>query len=298
MFLLFDIIAYYRSVNTLLKNQNELRSIYNTVAKLDAIISVASYLDDISIYSNPSFNRSGAIGFQDLYHPLIQNAVSNSANNLMGSILITGSNMSGKTTFIKTLGINFILSQTLYFSLAREFNIPRFIVKSAIRRNEDFDEGKSYFFVELEALNKFIKLSEERNKYLFLIDEIFRGTNTIERLASSTAVLKYLDMHNKVYVTTHDIELQDLLEDNFRMFHFSEQVESGKFFFNYKINEGPCSSGNAIKLLEILEYPPSIITEANLIVKELLKGSSSNKVKKTTSTSTRPPDTLMWFDSL
>lgn len=279
MFLLFDIIAYYRSVNTLLKNQNEIRAVFECVANLDAVISVASYLDEIPFYSNPAFNKSGVIGFQDLYHPLIQDVVPNTVDNLMDSVLITGSNMSGKTTFIKTVGINFILSQTLYFSLAKEFNIPKFIVKSAIRRNEDLDEGKSYFFVEIEALNNFIKLSEEKNKYLFLIDEIFRGTNTIERLASSTAVLKYLDMNNKVYVTTHDIELQDLLENNFKMFHFSEQVEDGKFFFNYKIKEGPCSSGNAIKLLEIMEYPKSIITEANAIVKELLlNGSYVNKI--------------------
>jgi len=123
-------------------------------------------------------------------------------------------------------------------------------------------------------------LSEGQNKYLFLIDEIFRGTNTIERLASSTAVLKYLDTNNKVFVTTHDIELQDLLDNNFKIFHFSEQVENGKFFFNYKIKEGPCSSGNAIKLLDIMKYPESITKEANSIVKELLLNSSLvNKIK-------------------
>lgn len=280
MFLLFDIIAYYRSVNTLLKNQNEIRAVFESVANLDAAISVASFLDEVPYYANPKFNDSDIITFQDLYHPLIQDAVPNTVDNLKNSVLITGSNMSGKTTFIKTVGINFIFSQTLYFSLAKEFNIPKFVVKSAIRRNENLGEGKSYFFIEIEALNNFIKLSEEKYKYLFLIDEIFRGTNTIERLASSTAVLKYLDMKNKVFVTTHDIELQDLLENNFKMFHFSEQVEGGKFFFNYKIKEGPCSSGNAIKLLEILEYPESIITEANAIVKELLlNGSYVMKVK-------------------
>jgi len=274
MFLLFDIIAYYRSVNILLKNQNDIRSVFESVANLDSSISVASYLSETPFYSTPKFNNSDVVSFQNLYHPLIQDAVPNTLDNISESVLITGSNMAGKTTFIKTVGINFILAQSLYFSLSQNFNIPKFIVKSAIKRNEDLEEGKSYFFVEIEELNNFIKLSEGQNKYLFLIDEIFRGTNTIERLASSTAVLKYLDTNNKAFVTTHDIELQDLLDNNFKMFHFSEQVENGKFFFNYKIKEGPCSSGNAIKLLDIMKYPESITKEANSIVKELLLNSS------------------------
>lgn len=270
MFLLFDIITYYRSVNILVKNRADIRSTFENVADLDSAISIASYLEEIPFYSTPTFNNSGIISFQDLFHPLIKNAVPNSVENIKGSVLITGSNMSGKTTFMKTVGINIILSQTIYFGLANEIIIPKLIVKSSIRRNDNLEEGQSYFFTEIESLNNFIKLSEEKNNYLFLIDEIFRGTNTIERLSSSTAVLKYLDMNNKVFVTTHDIELQDLLEQNFKMFHFSEQVENNKFFFNYKIKEGPCSSGNAIKLLEIMNYPDSVIKEANSIVKKLL----------------------------
>lgn len=270
MFLLFDIIAYYRSVNTLLKNQTDILKVFESVASLDFSISIASYLEELPFYSNPTFTDSEAISFQNLCHPLIQDAVSNTLENICNSVLITGSNMSGKTTFIKTVGINFILSQTLYFSLSKVITLPRFVVKSAIRRNENLEEGKSYFFVEIELINDFIKLSKERNKYLFLIDEIFRGTNTIERLAASTAVLKFLDSNNIVFVTTHDLELQDLLENNFKMFHFSEQVEDNKYYFNYKIQEGSCSSGNAIKLLEIMEYPESITQEANQIAQKLL----------------------------
>ncbi len=274
MFMLFDIISYYRSVDTLLKNQNEIRRVFESVASLDASISVASYLSELKYFTNPKFNSSGEIDFDDLCHPLIDNVVPNSIHGINSSVLITGSNMSGKTTFIKTVGINFILAQTLYFSLTKSFNIPAYFVKTSIRRNEDLEGGKSYFFVEIEELKKFIEMSVEKNRYLFLIDEIFRGTNTIERLASSTAVLKYLSNGNRVFVTTHDIELQELLENSLMMFHFSEQVEGDRFFFNYKIKKGPCSSGNAIKLLEIMKYPDIITKEANAIVKELLLNSS------------------------
>lgn len=269
MFLLFDLIAYYRSVNILQKHQDEIRTIYEVIGNLDTAISIASYQTEIKYYCIPTFNN-GSFKIDEVYHPLLEDAVSNSIEELQSSALITGSNMSGKTTFIKTVGINFILSQTLYFSLAQEFRIPKLKVKSSIRRNEELEKGKSYFFVEIELLNSFIKLSKSSNQYLFLIDEIFRGTNTLERLATSTAVLKYLDIQNRVFCTTHDIELQELLEKNYKMFHFSEQVDDDKFYFNYRIKEGPCSSGNAIKLLDLMDYPKSIIIESNKIADELL----------------------------
>lgn len=183
----------YRLLHKYESDENILKQRFGTVSYLKGNKELR---EKIPFYSNPTFNDSDAISFQNLYHPLLQVAVPNTVESIMNSVLITGSNMSGKTTFIKTVGINFILSQSLFFRLSKEIFPPKLIIKSAIRRNEDLEEGKSYFFVEIETLNNFIKLSEKKNKYLFLIDEIFRGTNTIERLASSTAVLKYLDMNN------------------------------------------------------------------------------------------------------
>jgi DNA mismatch repair ATPase MutS len=269
MFFLFDLIAYYRSVDILLKSRGDIRAVFDACGTVDASIAFASYLEEVPYSSTPIFHDAQTIHFKDLYHPLIKDAVSNTVENLSGSVLITGSNMSGKTTFIKTVGISVMLSQSLHASFAKELRIPRLMVKSAIRRNESLEEGKSYFFAEIEALLEFMRLSEKKHHYLFLIDEIFRGTNTIERLASSTAVLKHLNANNTVFVTTHDIELQELLEQSFRMFHFSEQVEDGRFFFDYTIREGPCSSGNAIKLLEIMDYPASVTAEAAALAKVL-----------------------------
>ncbi len=262
MFFLFDIIAYYRSVNTLMKHREDIHEVFECVAELDTLISAASFLKNRPDHCAPRFTADNWINIGEMYHPMIEEAVPNSLNNLEFSMLITGSNMSGKTTFIKTLGVNFILARTFGFALAEKFEIPPLEVKSSIRRNEDLEEGKSYFFVEIEALKEFMILSERKGKYLFLIDEIFRGTNTVERLASSTAVLKYLDRNNFIFVTTHDIELQELLKGRFEMFHFSEQVEDEKFFFNYNIQPGPCRSGNAIKLLEIMDYPEEVTKEA------------------------------------
>ena len=265
MFMLFDIIAYYRSVNVLMKHQDEIHDLFKAIGSLDASISTASYLEEVKNYGSPEFNNDDKISFEELYHPLLKNPVSNSLQNIKQSLLITGSNMSGKTTFIKTLGVNFILARTLYFCLATSISIPKLVVKTSIRRNEELEEGKSYFYIEIEAIKNFIDISDGNNKYVFLIDEIFRGTNTIERVASSTAVLKYIDNDNFVFVTTHDIELQEMLQNNFLMYHFSEQIKDEEFYFDYKIKSGACSSGNAIKLLELMNYPKSITNEAHII---------------------------------
>jgi DNA mismatch repair ATPase MutS len=269
LFFLYDLIAYYKSVNILNKYQKEIRGIYESLASLDTYISIASYVEEHNTITTPVFNDCGKIGFDNISHPLLENAVPNTIADLSRSVLITGSNMSGKTTFIKTVGINIILAQTLYFCHADKFETHQFKVKSAIKREENLKESKSYFFVEIEELQSFIKLAQRNKNYLFLIDEIFRGTNTIERLAISTSVLEFLNQHGKVLVTTHDIELQDLLEDSYAMYHFGDQVNDGKYYFNYKIQKGPCLSGNAIKLLEIKGYPKSITEKAKILANEL-----------------------------
>lgn len=266
---LYDLVAFLRSLKYLESQKSIIQDTFESIAELDAAISVASFLDEVPSFAVPEFRDNREITLLDVYHPLIPNAVDNSISGIRKSVLITGSNMAGKTTFIKTVGINFILAQTLNICLAKKAVIPRLIVKSAIRREDNLEESKSYYFVEIERLLSFIELSNNGLKYLFLIDEIFRGTNTVERLSSSTAVLRYLNKENFSFVTTHDIELQELLGNTYRIFHFSEQVADHKFYFDYKIKEGTTFSGNAIKLLELKGYPAEIIKDAGS-VKDIL----------------------------
>ncbi|MCP5062030.1 MAG: hypothetical protein GY936_06145 [Ignavibacteriae bacterium] len=270
IYFLYDLKIFSTSVRLLRKHQKEIQQIFENVAQLDMAISLASYLSNQSVYCNPNFINNNSISFADVYHPLIPNAIPNNLDELEKSALITGSNMAGKTTFIKTVGVNFILAQTYNFCLSKSASIPKLIVKSAINRSEKLESDKSYFLVEVEELQNFIELSKTNSKYLFLIDEIFRGTNTVERLASSTAVLEYLNKNNFVFVTTHDIELQELLNHKYEMFHFSEQVEENNFYYDYKIQDGPTSSGNAIKLLEMKGYPEDITTKAKKLAEKFV----------------------------
>ncbi len=276
MVLLYDLLSYLRSIGYIKAKKEIIQQTFEIVAELDVAIAIASYLEEIPYHCVPNFIETNELTFKEIYHPLIKDAVPNTVKGINQSVLITGSNMAGKTTFIKTVGINFILAQTLNICLAKEAFFPMLTVKSAIKREDDIEQSKSYYYVEVERLLEFIELSKDKSEYLFLIDEIFRGTNTVERLSSSTAVLSYLSKSNFVFVTTHDIELQSLLNNTFKIFHFSEQVTNNHFYFDYKIKEGTTFSGNAIKLLELKGYPASVVSNANSVKEILLKKQSKN----------------------
>ena len=107
---------------------------------------------------------------------------------------------------------------------------------------------------------------------LFLLDEIFKGTNTIERISAGKAVLSYLNSgSNIVFVSTHDIELADMLIDTYELYHFSEQVDNKTVDFDFKLKNGKLQNRNAIRILEINDYPKEIITEAIELSEELDK---------------------------
>jgi DNA mismatch repair ATPase MutS len=131
---------------------------------------------------------------------------------------------------------------------------------------------KSYYFEEVLTIKEMIEKSQTKESNLFLLDEIFKGTNTIERISAGMAVLSYLNnKSNIVFVSTHDIELAELLKDNYNLYHFSEQVEDKTVDFDFKLKEGKLTNRNAIKILEINDYPEEIITKAIELSKELDK---------------------------
>jgi hypothetical protein len=268
-FFLFDIIVFLRSLSALKQDQATLVLVLEGIGSLDATISAASYLESLPTATRPRIVDTRELSVTGIYHPLIPNFVSNSVSLVGRSALVAGPNMAGKTAFIKTIGINLILSQTLGICLAESAVLPRADVYSAIKREDSLQEGKSYFFTEIDQILNFIRLSEKEALCLFLIDEPFRGTNTIERIASSAAVLRYLARNQTVMASTHDGELQALIGDSFDMLNFSDQVTGGSYGFDYRLRQGPARSRNAIKLLQLRGYPSSVIEEAELLANRL-----------------------------
>jgi hypothetical protein len=255
--------------------RKEIENIFLFVGQIDSFISIASLRKGLDHYCIPKITEEQkTIVAKDVYHPLIDSCVKNSIDVDKKSILLTGSNMSGKTSFIRTIGINVITGLTLNTCFAVQFSTPRLKIFSAIRISDDLMNNKSYYFEEVLTIKEMIDNSGNGNSNLFLLDELFKGTNTVERISAGKAVLSALaKADNIVFVSTHDIELTDLLKDEYDLYHFSEIVNSKTVDFDYKLKEGNLKNRNAIRILQINDYPDPIIKEA-MQLSEKLDGST------------------------
>jgi len=253
--------------------RKEIENVFVFVGQIDALISIASLRNGLQNYCIPEIsNTKKQIIATEAYHPLIPECVKNSITVRGKSILLTGSNMSGKTSFIRTIGINSVTALTLNTCFADRFALSRLKVFSAIRISDDLMNDKSYYFEEVLTIKEMIDQSAEAKSNLFLLDEIFKGTNTIERISAGKAVLSALTKtDNIVFVSTHDIELADLLKDEYELYHFSEKVDHKTVDFDYKLKDGKLKKRNAIRILQINDYPEAIIEEAIAISKDLDK---------------------------
>ena len=258
--------------------RKEIEDVFLFVGEIDSIISVASLRKGLNSFCIPKIiDEQKKLSAQETYHPLIENCVKNNLKVNEKSILLTGSNMSGKTSFIRTIAINVITGLTINTCFADHFSMPRLRVFSAIRISDDLMNDRSYYFEEVMTIKEMINKSKDGNINLFLLDEIFKGTNTVERISAGKAVLSSLNEDNNiVFVSTHDIELADLLKDEYDLYHFSEIVDHKTVDFDYTLKEGKLKNRNAIRILQINDYPESIIKEAIEISEELDKITVAN----------------------
>ncbi len=263
------------------KKRKEIEDVFCFVGEIDLLLSISSLRYGLDKYCLPAINSSN-ISAEQIYHPLILDCVPNSIDVSEKSILLTGSNMSGKTTFIRTIGINLFTGLTINTCFAKSITIPRIKIFSAIRISDDLMNDKSYYFEEVLTIKNMVQKSLTGTPNLFLLDEIFKGTNTIERISAGKAVLSTLAKNNNiVFVSTHDIELTDMLTEEFELYHFSEIVNENNVDFDYKLKEGKLKNRNAIRILQINEYPENVITEAIEISKLLDKNKVANtKIKE------------------
>ncbi len=253
--------------------RKEMDEVFSFVGKIDVLISVASLRKGVSNYCIPQITQhSKTLQANNVFHPLLPDCVGNDIDINQKSVLLTGSNMSGKTTFIRTVGINVLTGLTINTCFADRFIMPRMRLFSAIRISDDLLNDKSYYFEEVVTIKEMLDTSKSEKPNLFLLDEIFKGTNTIERISAGKAVLSSLsEGQNIVLVSTHDIELADLLKNEYDLYHFSESVDQNTVDFDYRIKDGKLKTRNAIRILEINNYPENIIREANVISNELDK---------------------------
>lgn len=261
-----DILTYNKTLRIAKDKTKEIMLLIDNIGELDAVISIASFRELLPLWCRPEFTdpEQGHISMQaeDLYHPLIREAVANSIH-ADSAILVTGSNASGKSTFLKNVAINSILAQTVLTCPCYSYQAPFLKVMTSMALRDDLSGGESYFIVEIRSLKRILDESKKEEPMLCIIDEVLRGTNTIERIAASSRILSALNQNWVLpFAATHDIELSYILDAQYRNLHFEEEVCEHEVLFNYLLKEGRAVSRNAIKLLSMLEYDPEIVREA------------------------------------
>ena len=275
MFLLDASGAYLGSAELRARTPALLR-VTAAIGDVDAAISVASLRASRRDWTRPEFRPEGPALFRDVRHPLVPDAVPNTILLDPGrGALITGSNMSGKSTFLRTIGVTTVMAQTLNTCLAGEYTAPVFRVRSCIGRSDDLRAGRSYYTDEVEALLGLVAAGAAAAPHLFLLDELFRGTNAVERIAAGQAVLRELiggadrPTAHVALAATHDGELVDLLADTYTSYYFGDAAKAGGLVFDHRLQPGRATARNAIALLRLHGAPATLIERALACAAEL-----------------------------
>ena len=287
-----DLIKFNRMLKIYDKYVDELNELYEVVGYLDALCAAASFrallgeggycVPELLAESVPEGVLRGRDGSEEteesgfsgkvwtplyeaegLYHPLLDAPVENSIRTNR-SVLLTGSNASGKSTFLKAVAMSALLAQTVHTVPAKSYRASYFQILSSMALRDNMQGNESYFIVEIKSLKRIYEAAKAPVCTLCFVDEVLRGTNTVERIAASREVLAGLANSGRTicFAATHDIELTYLLEQSCENYHFEETVTDDKVEFDYLLQEGRATSRNAIKLLRMLGYPEEIIDRA------------------------------------
>lgn len=266
---LIDIRNYNKAIGMILKNTDEFHALYKSIGEIDMAICVLSFRKSLPFYCLPVFHNENSIYFEDFYHPLLSAPVPNSGN-INNDSIITGSNASGKSTFIKALAVNSILSQTIHTCAAKKYKLRFSFIITSMAVRDNISEGDSYFIKEIKSLKRILDKVQDTTCTCF-VDEILKGTNTIERIAASAAVLKYLNDIDCLCITaSHDIELTHILNNKYDNYHFREYITDDGIHFDYKLKQGPSQTRNAIKLLHYINFDSQIVETAETLVEKFI----------------------------
>ena len=272
-----DLIKFNNAIQEMKDQLPFIKELYETLGRLEAAMAVASFRKSLSYYVTPEFVRRKTVSTEEIYHPLIVSPVTNSLREDR-SVLITGSNASGKSTFLKTIAINLILAQSIHTCTAKSFASCFGKVYSSMALRDNLLGNESYFIVEIKSIKRIVDAIGETGGDLpvfCFVDEVLRGTNTVERIAASTYILKNIGERNALcFAATHDIELTYILESRFSNYHFSEEVRKDDVLFNYRLQKGRASSRNAIKLLHVIGFDQKIVKNAEKMAEEFIRSGS------------------------
>ena len=306
-----DLIKFNSMLAQMRGRQKEIDALLTIIGRIDSCISLVSWRETLPFYTVPLLKEQAeqdqegaektgtaadlyntdtaanadkadtAFRVQDLYHPLLTDPVSNSLE-AGRPVLLTGSNASGKSTFLKAAALCALLSQSTGIAPAKSYSGAYYRIYTSMALRDSLRDGESYFIVEIKSLRRILQASGnvsvsaseqavftgsqqslQQIPVLCCIDEVLRGTNTVERIAASAEILRCFAGRNVLcFAATHDLELTSLLGDVFDNYHFSEEIEDGDVRFSYRLQPGPSTTCNAIALLGALGYDRTLVDSA------------------------------------
>ena len=256
-----DIIKFNSIMGKVRGNAQEIRSLYEGIGEIDACLSIAEYRETLAFWAIPEFGENKELSIRQGYHPLLQNPV---PNDLVTEkcILLTGSNASGKSTFLKMLGINILMAQSVGVCFAAAFRLPFCSLLTCLSLRDCVLRSESYYMAEIRAIKRIFDAAKE-TYVIAMVDEVLRGTNTMERIAASTEILKHMAKKDiLMFAATHDRELTITLQEEYDNYHFEEIAGSKDVEFSFLLKPGRADTSNAIRLLEYTGYDTVIVENA------------------------------------
>ena len=239
-------------------HQKEAQETINLLGELEVAISLLRHKRDGKLVCHPCFKQDGGIKGKGIYHPLLADPVANDVS-FEKNMVISGDNASGKSTYLKMVAINCILAQGLGFAYGESLELSYGHVMTSMDVSDDIEVGDSYFITESKTILRMIESLEKSGFHYFFIDELFKGTNTIERIGSGLGIVRWLSRHDCLYmISSHDIELvaaSGAVNDNY---HFDSRYVDGKIVFDYQIKQGAAVTKNAVNTLKSLHFPSEI----------------------------------------
>ena len=228
-------------------------------SEFEALCSISNIAFNNPEWCYPNISpKADILNAVEIGHPLIVNSrVCNSFSMAqdLKTLLITGSNMSGKSTFLRTLGVNFVLAYCGSPVCAKEFDTSIYKLYTCMRIADNLEENISSFYAELIRIKMIVTASKENNNIFYLLDEIFKGTNSIDRHIGAKTLIKQLKNYGaRGLISTHDLELGDMEQQSSNLlknYHFEEYYKDNKIYFDYKIKRGISTTRNALYLIKL-----------------------------------------------
>ncbi|WP_242926734.1 MutS-related protein [Pontibacter vulgaris] len=259
--LMWDFLWIYRLENWKHKYVDQVKDSLEVLANFEALASIAAFQ-----YANPTYavpelsNQPFEFSATKLAHPLIF-SVQRVANDfeMQGAgktMVVTGSNMSGKTTFLRTVGINMVLAFTGAPACAAKLRVAPVQVYTAMRTADNLSENTSSFYAELKRLRILLTMTEGQEPVFYLLDEILKGTNSRDRHLGAMSLIRQLHQRNASgLISTHDLELgamEEELKGSVNNYSFNSDIIGDEIKFDYKLTKGICRSFNASKLMQLM----------------------------------------------